>query len=316
MCYKYVRQAVERHVNDLETGATFGQAESVKVLSRMEIFLLGLSGFRGKGKRFKVLRLSVRRWKQVHATVVGADADAEAAQRHALGVLGGMSAGALVNDEQRAVGQLHRLAVSVAMVHEKAVVFRRRNPRMSAVGAEDQPQSTVAGCITTMQAHQPESKTRLPRDLMQPFLARPSPPAGPQRRFRRPRHRPVRYNGVSRNRLTPKTLCRAPHHAGCGGSPGRDFGNSATWRPQLVLSLAGRSRYPTRPAGPNYGRRETPPVGAVRNNRGRYATSTDALVIRGNRLTPKPPALAPPVAGPWDWKAARLALMRMPRDRL
>jgi hypothetical protein len=33
-------------------------------------------------------------------------------------------------------------------------------------------------------------------------------------------------------------------------------------------------------------------------------TSTDVLVIRGNRLTPKPPALVPPVAQPWDWKAA------------
>jgi hypothetical protein len=34
-------------------------------------------------------------------------------------------------------------------------------------------------------------------------------------------------------------------------------------------------------------------------------TSTEALVIRGNRLTPSPPALVPPVAGPWDWKAAQ-----------
>jgi len=33
-------------------------------------------------------------------------------------------------------------------------------------------------------------------------------------------------------------------------------------------------------------------------------TSTDALVIRGNRLTPEPPALAPPVARPWVWKDA------------
>ena len=33
-------------------------------------------------------------------------------------------------------------------------------------------------------------------------------------------------------------------------------------------------------------------------------TSTDSLVIRGNRLTPECPTLAPPVARPWDWKGA------------
>ena len=33
-------------------------------------------------------------------------------------------------------------------------------------------------------------------------------------------------------------------------------------------------------------------------------TSTDSLVIRGNRLSPEPPMVAPPVARPWNWKGA------------
>jgi hypothetical protein len=33
-------------------------------------------------------------------------------------------------------------------------------------------------------------------------------------------------------------------------------------------------------------------------------TSTNGLVIRGNHLTPEPPAFTPPVAGPWNWKDA------------
>ena len=35
-----------------------------------------------------------------------------------------------------------------------------------------------------------------------------------------------------------------------------------------------------------------------------HVTSTEGLVIRGNRLTPEPPAFTPPVARAWNWKDA------------
>lgn len=77
--------------------------------------------------------------------MVRADADAEATQGHAPGVARAVAAGVLIRDKQRAVGQLHRLAVTIAAVDKKTVVIRRRDPRSASVAAEDQPQSRVSG---------------------------------------------------------------------------------------------------------------------------------------------------------------------------
>ena len=65
---------------------------------------------------------------------------------------GVVTAGALISDEQRAFGQFHRFAISVAIVHQKAVVLRRCNPGVATIRAENQPQAAVARCIGTMQA--------------------------------------------------------------------------------------------------------------------------------------------------------------------
>jgi hypothetical protein len=85
--------------------------------------------------------------------MVRADANAKETQGHVPGIGCGMSAAVLIGDEQRAIGQLDGLAIAVAMVHEKAVILRRRNPRLASVSAEDQSQATVSTCVRTMQAH-------------------------------------------------------------------------------------------------------------------------------------------------------------------
>ena len=83
--------------------------------------------------------------------MIGPDAQADAADRVALRILGAMSAAVEVGDEERIIWQFHRFAVAVGVVHEKAVILPGRNPRVAAVGAEDHPQAAVAGRVGTMQ---------------------------------------------------------------------------------------------------------------------------------------------------------------------
>src|SRR4051794_35268090 len=74
--------------------------------------------------------------------MVGANANAEESQRHGSRVGGGMSAGVLVCDEQRAVGQFDRLAVAVAVV-------------LLAVASPDSDGLTGGSCSSSHSWHKP-----------------------------------------------------------------------------------------------------------------------------------------------------------------
>jgi hypothetical protein len=93
---------------------------------------------------------AVRCWEQFDSGIIGTDANAERAKRHVLRVRGSMSAGVLVGNEQRSIGQFNRLSVSIAVVDEKALIWRWCNPRLTSIGAEDQSQSSVSRCIGTV----------------------------------------------------------------------------------------------------------------------------------------------------------------------
>lgn len=84
--------------------------------------------------------LAARYREPIYPGFVGAHANAEAPQRHVLCVCCSMSASTLVSNEQRSVGQFHRLTVAVAVIHKKAVVLHPRNPCVPSISAEIQPQ--------------------------------------------------------------------------------------------------------------------------------------------------------------------------------
>ena len=65
---------------------------------------------------------SIRRRQQVDAGMVVADAEANRANGVVPRIFGSVATGSDLADEQRTVRQLHRLAVAVGVVDEKAVV--------------------------------------------------------------------------------------------------------------------------------------------------------------------------------------------------
>ena len=84
--------------------------------------------------------------------MIGSNAKANAANAVLLRIGGLMSAGRDVGNEERAIRQFHRFAVTVGVVHEEPMIFGGSNPGLAAVGAEDDALST--GPIRTVQTHQ------------------------------------------------------------------------------------------------------------------------------------------------------------------